>query len=278
MIDFPLYNNLEIHLIHIPSLPLAFHTVRPFYIASYGKENEIVYLAVDKPRKDQTSLLLCATTVKAEAVPLRIIQSDEGDGINEFNIVYELKDVYKDHNSPRQVHSADSLSSYRTSNKLKSSAWYYLCTPLTVRGTSSSPPCFKLRSNEKNCLFVLRSPLKSNGAPPEDLDPWLSGQEEYFINCRGGHRLRRNGYLGIRPEYKNADDTGVGKQATTTDDVKAPSSKQNSLRKDNRKWRSEESILEARDPPPRQYVPTCCSSRGTGEHHFMIFKLLPVTK
>ena len=190
---------------------------------------------------DHTSLLLCATTDKDSAAPFKIIPSDEGDGLNDFNIVYEVDKAYPtaDHQVSR------SMSSQRTSNKLQSSAWYYLCTSITVWGTCSSPR-LRLRSTEKDCLFVLRSPLKSSTkAPPEDLDRWLSGQEEYFIHCQGGHRLRRNGYLAVRPEYKCE---------TVTDGAK-----------------------KSKHPAPH-FVTTCCPSRDAGEHHFMLFKLLPVDK
>ena len=251
-------------------------SVGPFYIASHGMKHETVYLAVNEALKDEEKLkaakhceddtapdknclLLCATTRKDSATPFKIIQSDEGDGLNEFNIVYEKEDIYPQeqaslcHCRSTTVSQVDpdevSLSSYRTSNKLKSSAWYYLCAPLTVRGTSSSPPCFKLRSRKKDCLFVLRSPLKSGAAPSEDLDPWLSGVEEFFIHC-SGHRFQKNGYLAVRSECQHAG--GAEKR----EDSGAKKSRQDSTR----------------------YVPTCCSSRNTGEHHFMVFKLLPVGK
>ena len=112
------------------------------------------------------------------------------------------------------------------------SSRYYLCTPLTVRGTSSSPPCFQVRPKTKDCRFVLRRPLHSRGTPAEHLDAWLSGHKEYFIHCSG--QYHGNGYLGVCANMDKSDREKI------------------------------------------TYVPTCCSSRNTGEQHSMLFQLLPV--
>lgn len=223
------------HCTYLLSLSLC--VVGPFYIVSYDICYEKVYLELNKE-----NLRLNATREEDEATPFRIVLTEAKEQ-NEFSIVYEKYSFVQSSGEtaePRQLEvspsarmeSGQSKPSTQLERKAHST-WYYLCTPQTMRGTSSSAPSFRLRSKTKDCQFILRSPLHSKGAPAEHLDSWLSGHKEYFIQC-SGQRYQKNGYLGVRADRQNSDKNRIA------------------------------------------YVPTCCSSRNTGDHHSMIFKLLPV--
>lgn len=135
-----------------------------------------IYLTLDE------NYHLCATCDKDKAMAFKIIPS-ESKKQNEFNIVYE-----EDFES-------------------KLSSRYCLCTPLTVRGTSSSPPHFQIRSKRKDCQFVLHAPLHNRGAPAQDVEPWLCGHRGYFIRC-SGQRFQLNGYLAIEV-YQHEDGNSI---------------------------------------------------------------------
>ena len=138
---------------------------------------------------------LQATRSKSAASHFYIINSDKGNYVQDFHIVYAGAPKKAD----KILKRTPTLISFGSESNSpdKQNLPYYLSTPLSFSGNNRGPLYFNLHPEKDNTLFVLQSRLRTREAPPEAIDPWICGRDGYFINCHK-RRFAKDGFLSIR--------------------------------------------------------------------------------
>ena len=158
--------------------------VGPFLIVAESRVGPPVYLTIE-----HSDMTLGATERKSLATPFIVMRSEAKP--YDFHIVYINA---SDNGRKKSLHS---LFSSRHDGQRPLS--HYLTTHLSILGYSRGPLRLEVNPQTRDTLFHLHSRLRTSNPTPEDLGPWISGREAFFINCRG-RKLGRNGYLAVHKE------------------------------------------------------------------------------
>ena len=160
--------------------------VGPFLIVARSRVGPLVYLSIDL-----ASMTLQATTSKHQAKPFIIMASEEN--ANDFHIVY-INVHGNSHRSSLSPLFSSRPTGYRPLP-------HYLTTHRNILGYSTEPLRLEINPPFQDTLFHLHSRLRTSRPPPEDLGPWVTGKEAFFISC-STRWFTRDAYLAIRREVQ----------------------------------------------------------------------------
>lgn len=143
-----------------------------------------VYLTIDL-----CDMTLQATNRKSLATPFIVVCPDGKP--YDFHIMYINA---SDNGRKKSLHTL-----FSSRHEGQRSLSHYLTNNLNLLGYSRGPLRLEVNPRIGDTLFSLHSRLRTSHPAPEDLGPWISGREAFFLNCHG-RRFGRNGYLAVHKE------------------------------------------------------------------------------
>ena len=143
----------------------------------YWKVNDANGFAIEGTRQpSQASLFL-------------VIPNDDGDHPYEFLIGWQ-----KDH-KPALLHSDSTI--FQSEERKGARMFRYLNAHVNILGQNSGPLCLSNNIHEEDARFALHNRLLRKHVAPVDLREWVSGKDQFFINCSRRKRSK-NGFLAIK--------------------------------------------------------------------------------